>query len=223
MRALLELLLVIALIALAGSVSVALLIRHALRRLQRAARTRIDAARSNRPLSVASRPSNRQAAAWTLPAFPTSRDLVTARTLGPALSARAHVPGAAGAIARLRRDLNRDVTATSHAMRAARRAGRPVDGLDSSLAALVQQARELQRDLRIIAAEPDRTVRAQMLVAHAARATLIQRACAQVRTALLEERSTPHESTLQRIVDDIDDAVTAVGLRMRAYRELSRR
>ena len=206
-----------------GSVAIGLVIRSAVRRLRRTARVRIGAARSNRPLSVASRPSNRQAGAWNSSAFRAPGDLVTARTLGPALSARAYVPGAAGAVARVRRDLHRDVAATSRALRAARKSGRRVDGLDSSVAVLVQQARELQLDLRIIAAEPDRRVRDQMLAAHAARATLIQRACARVRTALLEQGSGAHESTLQRIVEEIDDAVTAASLRVRAYRELSRR
>lgn len=223
MRTLLDLLLISALISVVGSVSVALLIRHAVRRLRRAARVWLAAARLNRPLSVASQPSGRQPATWNSSAFRTLGERVTTRPFGPALSARTHLPGAAAAVARVRRDLHRDVTATSHALRAARRAGRPVDGLDSSVAALVEQAQGVQLDLRIITAEPDRRVGAQMLAAQIARANLIQRTCAQVRTALLKERSGGHESALQRIVEDIDDAVTAASFRARAYRELSGR
>lgn len=61
-----------------------------------------------------------------------------------------------------------------------------------------------------------------MLSEQAARAGLIRRTCAKVRAAVLSEGSTYNEPALRQIVDDINEAVIAVDLRARAYRELSR-
>lgn len=220
MRILLDITLVAALLAVVSGVGGALLIRHVVRRLGRVARARIGAART---ASAGYRPADRPVGPGNRSPFRGAAGLITARAQGPALSISAYLPGAAGAVYQVRRDLHRDVTTTSRVVRSARRAGRPVDGLETSVAALARQAQELQLDLRIIAAEPDRDVQARTLAAHTARAALIQRTCAQVRTAVLAQGSGSNESTLQRTVEDVDDAVTAADLRVRAYQELSRR
>lgn len=219
MRTLLYLLLLAALLALVGSVGVALLIRHAVRRLRRAARVRIGQARTR--AAGGRRATDQQVRARNVSQLHSVAHRVTTCTRGSVLSTRAHLPGAGGAVHRVRRDLHRDVTATSRALRASHRGGRPVDGLDSCVAALVEQAQELQLNLQIVAVEPDRSVRARTLAAHADRAALIRRTCAQVRAAVLEEGSGSNEATLQRIVEDVNDAVMAASERARAYRELS--
>ena len=220
MRTLLDWLLVASVLSLVGGVGVALVIRRAVRRLRRAVRARIGAART---MSVGSRPADRHVGAENLAPLRVAADLVAFRAQGPALSTRAYLPGPVGAVCRVRRDLHREVASTSRVVRAARRAGRPADELDSCVAELVGQAKQLDLDLQIIAAEPDRSVRAQTLSAHTARAMVIQRTCAQVRSSVLAQGSGSNHSTLQRIVEDVDDAVTAADLRVQAYRELSGR
>jgi len=58
--------------------------------------------------------------------------------------------------------------------------------------------------------------------AHAERVTLIRRACAEVRGALLVGGSAANDADLNAIVEDINHQVTALDLRARAYRDLSR-
>ncbi|MCW2524012.1 MAG: hypothetical protein JWO63_2347 [Frankiales bacterium] len=212
MRTLLDLLLAATMLVAVGCVIVALLIRRATRRLRRAAWA----------LLAWRRPTDRRLGGWKLSPLAVG-DFLAARAQGPAMTTRALLPGAAGTVWRVRRDLRREVTAAAQALRLSRRAGRPVDGLDGSVAALARQAQDLDLDLRLIAAEPDRRVRARMLAGHAARAKLIQRTCAQVRTALLAEGSASNETTLQRVVEEAGDAVSAAQSRARAYRDLSRR
>jgi hypothetical protein len=216
-------LLIMTLIALVFTVTVALLVRRAVRRVRRTVRARMVAARRNAPVFAASRPVDRRTRQWWAAPLRIPADLRTEFALGPVLSARAWQPGPTGTVARLRRDLHRDVIATSRILREARKAGRPVQGLERSVASLARHERELQLDLRVIAAEPDRVARNQLLSTHAARAGLIHRTCAQVRNAVLDEGSTSNEPALHQIVEDIDEAVTAVGLQARAYRDLSRR
>jgi len=222
MHMLRDLLLIVILVALALSVTGALLVRRAVRRLRRTVRVRITAARSSSALPVLSRRIGAQAEVWTSPPLQPRADRRSALTVGPLLSARAWLPGPTRAVSQVRRDLHRDVTATSRALRAARKAGRPIQDLESSVAKLAGHARELQLDLWVIAAEPDRGVRAQMLPEHAARAEVIRHTCANVRAAVLSAGSTNNEPALRQIVDDINDAVSAIDLRARAYQELSR-
>jgi hypothetical protein len=119
------------------------------------------------------------------------------------------------------RDLDRDVASAAFAVRAAEQAGRPVHEFDGCVAMLTEHAREVQLDLRVIAAEPDAAVRARLLSEHAARAGLIRQTCANVRAAVLSGGSVSRQSVLERIVADVNDAALAVRLRADAYRELS--
>jgi hypothetical protein len=222
MHTLLDLLLIATLVALALSVTVALLVRRAVRRLRGTVRARIAAARANSALPVLSRPIGGPAPLWSPPPLHPGADRLSAVTGGVFLSARAWLPGPGRAVSVVRRDLHRDVVATSRVLRAAGEAGRPVHELDSSVAMLAGHARELQLDLHVIAAEPDRELRARMLAEHTARASDIRRTCASVRAAVLSAGSTYAGPALRQIVDDINDAVSAIDLRARAYQELSR-
>jgi hypothetical protein len=120
------------------------------------------------------------------------------------------------------RELDRDVASAVFAVRAAEQAGRPVQELQSRLAMLAEQAREVQLDLRVIATEPDAAVRADLLSAHADRAGLIRQTCARVRAAVLSGGSVSRQPVLEQIVTEVNDAALAVRLRAAAYRELSR-
>jgi len=221
MHTLLDLLLIATLVALALSVTAALLVRRAVRRLCGTVRARIAAARANSALPVLSRPIGGPAHLWS-PSLHLRADRLSAVTGGAFLSARAWLPGPGRAVSLVRRDLHRDVVATSRVLRAAGEAGRPVHELDSGVAMLAGHARELQLDLHVIAAEPDRELRARMLSEHAARASDIRRTCASVRAAALSAGSTNAGPALRQIVDDINEAVSAIDLRARAYQELSR-
>lgn len=222
MHALLDLLVIATLVALTLSVTAALLVRRAVRWLCGTVRARIAAARANSALPVLSGPIGGPAHLWSPPPLHPRADRLSAVTRGAFLSARAWLPGPGRAVSLVRRDLHRDVVATSRVLRAAGEAGRPIHELDSSVAVLAGHARELQLDLHVIAAEPDREVRARMLSEHAARASDIRRTCASVRAAVLSAGSTYAGPALRQIVDDINDAVSAIDLRARAYHELSR-
>lgn len=222
MHTLLALLLVVTLVPLALGVVGALFVRRAIRRVRRSLLVRIAAARTNSPLSVWSGPTGGQPDAWSAPPLQPRPGQLTAAAAGPKLAARAWLPGPTRAVSVVRRDLHRDVAATSRALRAARKAGRPVHELESSVAMLAEHARQLQLDLQIIAAEPDREVRGQLLSAHAAHASLIRRTCANVRAAVLSDGSTYGEPALGQVVDSVNDALIRADLTARAYRELSR-
>ena len=215
MQTLMQLLLVAVVVALLLAVTGVLLVRHAVRRVRRTARLWLLDVTARRAgiRSGGSTPSE-----LTGPAG----DALSAITSGTALSARAWLPGPGREVAAVRRDLHRDMTGTSRAVAAGRAAGRPVHDLEWSLSRLAEQARALDVDLVIIAAEPDRVARRRLLEAHAERVTLIRRACAEVRGALLLGGSAANDADLNAIVTDINHQVIALDLRARAYRDLSR-
>ena len=231
MDTLLNLVLIAALLALALGVIGCLMVWRAVRRLRRSVRARFGAARrrqGEQPLSgvssarrAMSGPLGGQTVDWLLPVRSHAGRLASVAD-GRLLSARALLPGPTRAASAVGRDLHREVASAAFAVRAARRAGRPVHELESSVAMLAEQARILQLDLRVVAAEPDSVARAQLLSAHEARATLIRGACAEVRAAVLSGGSASSEPVLEGIVSDVNDAALAVRLRAAAYRELSR-
>lgn len=221
MHTLLVLLQIVTVVVLALSVTGVLLVRRAIRRLRRNVRARIAAAGMNGAASALSRPVGGQPDAWSSPPLQPRPDRLTAATVGPLLSARAWLPGPTRAVSLMRRDLHRDLTATSRALSAARMAGRPSYELESRLALLAEHERQLQLNLQIIAAEPDHQARAQLLSAYVAQASVIRRTCANVRAAVLSEGCAYDEPALREIVDDINDAVITADLRARAHRELS--
>jgi len=219
MQTLMQLLLIAAVVALLLAVTGVLLVRHAVRRVRRTARLWL--------LDVTARRAGMWSGGQVRASTPSelsgpAGDALTAITSGTALSARAWLPGPGREVAAVRRDLHRDMTGTSRAVAAGRAAGRPVHDLEWSLSRLAEQARALDVDLVIIAAEPDRIARRRLLEAHAERVTLIRRACAEVRGALLLGGSAANDADLNAIVEDINHQVTALDLRARAYRDLSR-
>jgi hypothetical protein len=199
----------------------ALLAWRAVRRLRRTARIRLAAAGLNGARRAVSGLLDGLTGAWSPPRGPDPSRL-GALAGGAYVSARAWLPGQTRAVWTLCRDLDRDVASAVFAVRAAEQAGRPVQELQGCVAMLTEHARELQLDLRVIAAEPDAAARAHLLAAHADRASLIRQTCANVRTAVLSGGSVSRQPELERIVSDVNDAALAVRLRAAAYRELSR-
>jgi hypothetical protein len=216
MQTLLEVLLITCLVAFALVVVGVLLAWRAVRRLRSTARIRLAAA----GISACRAASNRLVGAWSPPGG-SGPDRLGAMAGGAYVAARAWLPGSARAVWMLCRDLDRDVASAVFAVRAAHHADRPVQELEDCVARLSEHAREVQVDLRVIAAEPDAAVRAQLLSAHAARVSLIRQTCANVRSAVLSGGSVARQPVLERLVTDVNDAATAVRLRAAAYRELS--
>lgn len=143
----------------------------------------------------------------------------------PAVAVHLHaaLPGPSGAIARVRRELARDVRGAGRAVTAGRAAHRPVEGLQSVLARLAEQARALDVDLAVIGNEPDRRARQRLLAGQAERLTLLRRACAEVRRAVLLSGSISTRELLRSMENDLNDEVIALALRARAYAELTDR
>lgn len=216
MQTLLEVLLITCLVTFVLVVMGVLIAWHAVRRLRRTARIRLAAA----GISACRAASNRLAGAWS-PTRGPGPDRLGALAGGAYVAARAWLPGPARAVWMLCRDLDRDVASAVFAVRAADQAGRPVQELEDCVARLTEHAREVQLDLRVIAAEPDAAARAHLLSGHAARVSLIRQTCANVRSAVLSGGSVSRQPVLERLVTDVNDAATAVRLRAAAYRELS--
>ncbi|MGZ6827875.1 MAG: hypothetical protein ACXVGH_13895, partial [Mycobacteriales bacterium] len=130
-------------------------------------------------------------------------------------------PGRDVAVAR--RDLRAEVTGAKRAVAAGRQARRPVDGLDSIVRELRAQAHALDVDLSVIATEPDRGIRRQLLAAQQERIALVRRACGQVRRGVVLAGAATTAPLLRAVVDELNDEVLGLGLRARAYAELTRR
>lgn len=213
------------LLVLAGILAViaalVLAVRAGLRRLVRRARrlvsVRVDqltATGSVRPRLTVGRP------AGAGPALPAAVH-GWARHPAAAVHLWAVLPGPGRAIARVRRELALDVRGARRAVTAGRDAGRPVQGLQSVLARLTEQARALDVDLAVIGNEPDRLARQRLLGAQAERLTLLRRACAEVRRAVLLAGSVSTQGLLRSMENDLNDEVIALALRARAYVELT--
>ncbi len=136
---------------------------------------------------------------------------------------RATLPGSTLDVATLRRELRDDLRGAASAVEAGRRARRPVDGLSAVLPRLVEQARALDLDLRVVASEPDRARRRQLLAVQADRVRVLRVACAEVRRGVLLAGSATPAPLLPQLMEDVEDEVTALGLRARAYEELAAR
>jgi hypothetical protein len=220
MQTMLELFLIACLVSFALVVLGVLIAWRGVRRLRRTARIRLAALGVGAARRVVARRLDRPADARPQPRG-SGPGRLGEFAGGTYLSARAWLPGQARAVWALCRDLDRDVASALFAVRAAEHAGRPVQELEGCLAMLSEHARDVQLDLRVIAAEPDAAVRADLLSEHAARAGLIRQACANVRAAVLSGGSVSRQPVLEQIVADVNDAALAVRLRAAAYRELS--
>lgn len=134
---------------------------------------------------------------------------------------RAASPGAGRAVAIVRRDLRRDVTGAVRAVDVGRRAGRPVEALGAIARRLDEQAKVLDVDLAVLAAEPDPRTRRRLLAAQEGRISLLRRACGEVRRGVLLAGTTTTAPLLASMVDDLNDEIILLGLRARAYAELT--
>lgn len=186
------------LVALALVVASVVLVRRAVRRFRRL----------RRDLWAA---MNAVARGWTfLPA-------------SPAIHARVWLPRSGRDVALVRRDVRRDLTGAARAVTAGRKAGRPVQMLDSVVRRLSAQAHALDVDLQVIGAEPDRRVRRQLLAAQEEPVRVLRRACAQIRRGVMLAGAATNEPLLGGLKDDLDDEMVTLGLRARVYRELAGR
>jgi len=210
----LQVLVVLALLALASTAVAVLTVRWAFRRARRALLARVTAV-LGRGRQAASRPGPD-------PLLAQAARLLTARTSATAAPIRACVPGPGREVALMRRDLAREVGGAARAVTAGWRDGRPVEGLASIVGRLSQQARSVDVDLAVAAAEPDRGARGALLAAQAERLVLIRRACMQVRRGVTLAGSATTAPLLDAVLEELDDEVVALGLRVDAYRELIR-
>lgn len=128
---------------------------------------------------------------------------------------------AARDVTAVRRAVRHDVEATTGAVAAGLRAGRPLEGLEHGLAQLAEQARSLDLDLSVVAAERDRATRSALLAPHAERAAQIHATCCRVRAAVLADGACTGGSALHSVLADLDDHAGALEHRARAYQELS--
>lgn len=143
----------------------------------------------------------------------------------PSLAARlregAALLGPGREVAVVRRDLRAEVTGAERAVTAGRLARRPVDGLDSIVRGLRDQAHALDVDLAVIASEPDGRVRRQLLAAQQERLSLLRHACGQVRHGVVLAGAATTTPLLRSTVDELNEEVVALRLRARAYAELT--
>jgi hypothetical protein len=122
-------------------------------------------------------------------------------------------------VATVRRDLLADLTGAKRAVAAGREAGRPMARLDSVVCRLTEQARQLDVDLLVVAAEPDPLERRGLLAAQADRVALFRRACGEVRRGVLLAGSTSTGPLLTSMGADLNDEIFALGLQAQAYQE----
>lgn len=134
---------------------------------------------------------------------------------------QAAVPGPGREVAVVRRDLRADIAGADRAVSTGGKAGRPVEGLDNIVRRLREQAWALDVDLALIASEPDRRTRRHLLAAQTDRVVLLRRACGEVRRGVLIAGSANTAPLLHSTVEELNEEVTALALRARAYAELS--
>lgn len=140
----------------------------------------------------------------------------------PALTVRASLPGRSRQVARVRLALRDDVRGAGQALSMGQQAQRPVEGLHTVMQQLREQARALDVDLSVIAREPDRRIRRELLAAQQDRLMPLSRACGEVRRAVLLSGSLSTAPLLRSIESDLEDEVTALALRVEAMAELTR-
>jgi hypothetical protein len=122
-------------------------------------------------------------------------------------------------VATVRRDLLADLTGAKRAVAAGREAGRPMARLDSVVCRLTEQARQLDVDLLVVAAEPDPLERRGLLAAQADRVALFRRVYGEVRRGVLLAGSTSTGPLLTSMGADLNDEIFALGLQAQAYQE----
>lgn len=123
-------------------------------------------------------------------------------------------------VSRLRGDLRADVTGTLAMLGAAARAGRPVSSLSAIAGRLSGHARQLDVELALVGAEPDRSLQGDQLADVAGRAAELRAACAQVRAGVLAAGGASR-TPLAGLAEEIEHEVTGLRLRARAYQELA--
>jgi hypothetical protein len=217
MNALLHVLLWTLLTAAAVTAAAAFTFRWVWRRTRRAVTSRLEQlsarARQDRTSSARSQRSRLVSASGT--------SLAASVTAPARVKARAAVPGPGRDVAVVRRDVRAEVTGAERAVSTGRQAGRPVEGLGSIVRRLREQAHALDVDLAVIASEPDRRIRRQLLAAQGERVVLLRRACGEVRRGVLLAGSATTAPLLSSMMNELNDEVIALGLRARAYAELT--
>lgn len=211
MSTVLELLLLGALLTLAGVTAAVLSVRWAVRRARRMLRARLSNALGALHSRRAGLPTS-----WT-----TVRPSQAHSAFAAGVRARACLPGPAQQVALVRRGLARDVAGTARAVQAGQQAGRPVQGLAGVVRRLYEPARALDVDLAVIAAEPDPDARQGLLAAQSERLELLRHTCAQVRHGVLLAGSPSAGPLLRTLTGELNDELVALGLRAQAHQELA--
>lgn len=134
---------------------------------------------------------------------------------------RAVVPWPDRHVAAARRALVLEVRGAAGSVAAGLEEGRSVDGLQRVMARLTEQAQALERDLALISANPDRQTRQRLLDHEQPRLQMVQRACLDVRRAVLLSGSLAAVPLLRRMENDLNDQVIALALRARTHTQLS--
>ncbi|GAC1610771.1 MAG: hypothetical protein NVS3B26_19420 [Mycobacteriales bacterium] len=139
------------------------------------------------------------------------------------LRSRALLPGAQHDIDRLRQALRADVNGAVRAIRAGEQAGRPLLGLGTVAGRLEEQARALDVDLAVLAAEPDRDIRRTLLARHSDRVASLRHDCRQLRHGVVLAGGSTPASIPSAVTSELNDEIIALSLRAQAFQELSDR
>lgn len=124
-------------------------------------------------------------------------------------------------LSRVRSALRTEVTATVRGVVAAERAGRPVGQLPALARRVREHARAVDVDLALVAAEPDRQVRMQLLQGQATRLAELRHACAQLRAGTAASGGAV-SSPMTDLAADLEHEVTGRRLFAQAHTELTR-
>lgn len=150
--------------------------------------------------------------AGQVPALPTRRAFLS--------SMSARLPGPKREVTQVRRDLQREMQGAAQAVHLGLRDGRPVAPLARLVGHLQRSATELDTDLAVVAADPDRTRQVGLVAEQRPRIDALLRACEQVRRGVLLAGSATSGPILPGILDELDDEVIRLGLWSQAHREL---
>ena len=148
-----------------------------------------------------------------VPPLPTRRAFLS--------SVSARLPGPKREVAQVRRDLQREMRGAAQAVHLGLRDGRPVAPLARLVGHLQRSATELDTDLAVVAADPDRSRQASLVAEQQPRIDALLRACEQVRRGVLLAGSAASGPLLPGILDELDDEVIRLGLWAQAHRELN--
>jgi hypothetical protein len=137
-----------------------------------------------------------------------------------AVTVQAWLPGRSRAVAVVRRDLQRDLRASHRSVAVGLEAGRPVQPLAAIMGRLQSSVAALDVDLAVIAAEPNGSLRRQLLAEQGERIHGLRRAFEQVRRGVLLAGSVTSGPLFPVVVDDLNDEVIRLGLWAKAHHEL---